>query len=355
MYGALVWIVWHIFSYATYKVMDDDADTRKAKNAKWSMDMDRVLVASLRHQCAEGQPCLNGFKETAYVYCKTVVNETFNLQLKRTQIENRVKGMKKVYKILHGLVNKSGFGWDCELKRLTVTNDVGENFVRDNPDTGKFFKKRYDFYDDWVEIFGKDIADGEFRRSNRDPPRPVVEEFYSPQMPSTEDDCFKEFLSHDDYMGQDSPNFSAPQMPTPMTHTSSTMPNIGRSIPLQSPSPMETSLGGEGSRSGGRKRRGSSDLKSTLNTFAASVSQIAVAIQENTAVVKENNQKEIILCDQIMAALEEIDGLDRAALADIYEYLSTHLTEGRSFIRRAKDFREMYVARFIQSRSVGRE
>ncbi|XP_077247701.1 uncharacterized protein LOC143887511 isoform X2 [Tasmannia lanceolata] len=280
------------FKLKSFQVMDDEADTAKAMNAKWSTDMDRVLVAALRHQFAEGQTCLNGFKETAYVYCTTVVNETFGLQLKRTQIENRVKGMNKIYKILHGLVNRSGFDWDCELKRLTVTNDVGENFVRDNLDIAKFFKKRYDLYDDWVEIFGKDIADGGFRRSYRDPPRPVVEEFYTPQMPSTEDDYFREFLSHDDYMGQDSPNFSAPQMPTPMTHTSSTMPNIGRSIPRQSPSPMETSMGSEGNRSGSptrRKRRGSSDLKSTLNTFAASVSEIAVDIKENTAYVKENN------------------------------------------------------------------
>ncbi|XP_077237217.1 uncharacterized protein LOC143878887 [Tasmannia lanceolata] len=307
-------------------VMDDEAETEKGKNAKWSTEMDRVLLAAFRHQCAEGQTCLKRFKESAYVNCTTVVNETFGLQLRRTQIENHVKQMKKLFKILHGLVNRSGFGWDCELKRLTVTNDVGENYVRDNPDTAKFFKKPYELYDDWVEIFGKDIADGGFRRNNRDLPRPV--------------------------------DFSAPQMLTPMTHTSSSRPNIGRSTSREAPSPMETSMGGEGSREGGpsrRKRRGSSDLNSTINTFAASVSEVAVAIKENTAVVKENNEKENILCDQIMEALEEIDGLDCTVLADIYDYLSTHLAEGRSFVRRVKDLQEMYVAKFFGSRSVGRE
>ncbi|XP_077242734.1 uncharacterized protein LOC143883274 [Tasmannia lanceolata] len=313
--------------------MDDEAETDKGKNAKWSTEMDKVLLAALLHQCAEGQTCLNGFKESAYVYCTTVVNETFGLHLRRTQIENHVKQMKKLFKILHGLVNRSGFSWDCELKRLTVTNDVGEHYVRD-------------------------IADGGFRRNNRDPPRPVVEEFYTPQMPPTEDDSFTEFLSHDDCLGQHSQDFSAPQMPTPMTHTSSSRPNIRRSTSRQPPSPMEMSMGGEGSREGGPsrcKRRGSSDLNSTINTFAASVSEVAVAIKENTAAVKENNEKENILCDQIMEALKQIDGLDRAALADIYDYLSTHLAEGRSFVHRAKDLREMHVAKFFWSRSVGRE
>ncbi|XP_077217840.1 uncharacterized protein LOC143852338 [Tasmannia lanceolata] len=339
-------------------VMDAKADTDEGKNARWSTEMDKVLLAALKHQCAEGQTCLNGFKESAYVYCTTVVNETFGVHMKRTQVENHVKQMKKIFKILHGLVNRSGFGWDCQLKRLTVTNDVGEAYVRDNPDTGKFFKKPYELYDDWVEIFGKDIADGGFRRNNRDPPRPVVEEFYTPQMPPTEDDCFTEFLSHDDCLGEHSQDFSAPQMPTPMTHTSSSRPNIRRSTSRQAPSPMDTSMGEEGSREGGpsrRKRRGSTDLNSTINTFAASVSEVAVAIKENTAVLKEHNEKENIMCDQIMEALEQIDGLDRAALADIYDYLSTHLAEGRSFVRRPKDLREMYVAKFFRTRSVGRE
>ncbi|XP_077222507.1 HSP20-like chaperones superfamily protein isoform X2 [Tasmannia lanceolata] len=333
----------------------DSSQQPKVKNPQWTKEMDTTLVHALLYQAAEGNRIPNGFKDIAYTYAQRKVNGCCRLQLTQMQIRNRVKTMKANYRLLTKLLNTSGFGWDNEAKKIAVTAEVGNAYILAHPETKRFFTARHDLYDEMHEIFGEDYTSSSFRKNNWAQGSPDQEQTYSPCMPCNETDGIPETASQNDFMTQGFSNTEAPQASPPQTsslevpHPTSPLAEGRRVDRSYAPttSPLEMGSRGEASRAGGsvrRRKRSNSELTDTMKEVATSIAKMASAIDRASG-------GGCALCDEIMAALKEIDGLESSDLSDIYEHLSTHPVEGRSFLSRGKDLRLLYVTRFFERRS----
>ncbi|XP_077243669.1 uncharacterized protein LOC143884142 isoform X2 [Tasmannia lanceolata] len=151
--------------------MDTPCDQRKkGKNIMWNGEMDKVLINTLLHQVSEGNKIPNGFKDIAYSAAVNEVNQHFGLHLTKDHIKNRVKTLKESFKCLNNIVGQSGFGWDSVTKRISVSEEVYENYIVAHPESKRFFTHRHELYEEMKEVFGECYATGQSTRTDMDTP-----------------------------------------------------------------------------------------------------------------------------------------------------------------------------------------
>ncbi|XP_077239772.1 uncharacterized protein LOC143880686 [Tasmannia lanceolata] len=142
---------------------------KRKKNNSWNDDMDRHLIVAMQHQIAEGQKAPNGFKDVAYNGAAQELTTVLKKQITKEHIKNRLKTMKTNYRFLNTIVNLSGFGWDPQLKKISVEDQVKNDYLVRNPDHLRFFNNRWELYEEMKEVFGEDYATGEFARDRHAP------------------------------------------------------------------------------------------------------------------------------------------------------------------------------------------
>jgi len=75
--------------------------------------------------------------------------------------QNRWTALKKVYVQVKQLRDKSGFGWDEGLSRVTATNEVWDALVKSEPKLAKWRKTAFPLYDSIHELVVGTVATGE--------------------------------------------------------------------------------------------------------------------------------------------------------------------------------------------------
>ncbi|XP_077210135.1 uncharacterized protein LOC143845638 [Tasmannia lanceolata] len=136
--------------------------SKARKKNHWGEDEDRLLVTSLAHQVALGNKIANGFKELALNAVAHDLTIRIGRDITKDHVRNRMKTMKTNYRILHTILSRSGFGWDTIQCKISVENEVKNDYLQSSPGHLRFFNTRYPLYEEWKYVFGEDHATGEF-------------------------------------------------------------------------------------------------------------------------------------------------------------------------------------------------
>ena len=125
-------IIWQKYSYLSftdlgmeqYDLHGQRRDMKhKGRNVVWSIAMDKCLIESLAIQARNGNKIDKCFNENAYTAACIAVNSHFNLNLNNQKVVNRLKTIKKRYKIIRDMLTQDGFRWNPNAKMIECDND----------------------------------------------------------------------------------------------------------------------------------------------------------------------------------------------------------------------------------------
>lgn len=95
----------------------------KGRNVVWSIAMDKCLIEALAIQAKNGNKIDKCFNENAYTAACIAVNSRFNLCLNNQKVVNRLKTIKKRYKIMRDMLSQDGFGWNPNTKMIECDHE----------------------------------------------------------------------------------------------------------------------------------------------------------------------------------------------------------------------------------------
>ena len=78
----------------------------KGRNVVWSLAMDKCLIEALAVQARNGNKIDKCFNENAYTAACIAVNSHFNLNLNNQKVVNRLKTIKKRYKVMKDMLSQ---------------------------------------------------------------------------------------------------------------------------------------------------------------------------------------------------------------------------------------------------------
>jgi len=104
-------------------ICKDRRDMRnKGRNVVWSIAMDKCLIEALAAQAKGGNKIDKCFNENAYTAACIAVNTCFNLSLNNQKVINRLKTIKKRYKVIKDMLSQEGFWWNPNKKMIECDN-----------------------------------------------------------------------------------------------------------------------------------------------------------------------------------------------------------------------------------------
>lgn len=95
----------------------------KGRNVVWSVGMDKCLIEALAIQVKNGNKVDKCFNENAYTAACDAVNTRFNLNLNNQKAINRLKTIKKRYKVMRDILSRDGFWWNSSTKMIDCESD----------------------------------------------------------------------------------------------------------------------------------------------------------------------------------------------------------------------------------------
>ncbi|KAL7236131.1 hypothetical protein ACSBR1_019407 [Camellia fascicularis] len=138
-----------------------ESGKKRGKNIVWSKEMDECLILELVHQANEGYKVDKGFKDQAYVVACSSLNSSFNLSLSCKHYVNRLKTIKKKYRLVQEMLSKSGFSLNPMTKMVECSDQA-------NPAAKELRGKKIEMLDELSIVCGNDQATGEWACSAKD-------------------------------------------------------------------------------------------------------------------------------------------------------------------------------------------
>uniref|UniRef100_A0A2N9FNQ3 EF-hand domain-containing protein n=1 Tax=Fagus sylvatica TaxID=28930 RepID=A0A2N9FNQ3_FAGSY len=152
-------------------VKKDTQKEKDVKNFRWSQPMENLLLEILANEALQGNKPSNIFKPSLYRKVVEAINEKFWVDCSQKNVENRfrtVKGNWNTMTKVTELCQKSGFGWNNDLKMITCDRNVYDKAVAACPNHANFLNKKIEMYDELALVVGKDIATGSFSKGVTD-------------------------------------------------------------------------------------------------------------------------------------------------------------------------------------------
>jgi hypothetical protein len=95
----------------------------KGRNVIWSVGMDKCLIEALAVQAKNGNKVDKCFNDKAYTAACVAVNTRFNLNLTSQKAINRLKTIKKRYRVMRDILSRDGFWWNSSTKMIDCESD----------------------------------------------------------------------------------------------------------------------------------------------------------------------------------------------------------------------------------------
>ncbi|KAL6989763.1 hypothetical protein U1Q18_015514 [Sarracenia purpurea var. burkii] len=289
----------------------------KGKNVVWSIAMDKCLIEALAIQARNGNKIEKCFNENAYTAACVAVNSRFNLSLNNQKVVNRLKTIKKRYKIMRDMLSQDGFIWNPNTKKIDCDDDLWKRYIAAHPDARGFRGKQIEMYDELKIVCGNYQAPSRWARMTGD-------------MNGSRQTEFKNYE-------EDSASFLSPSSEdvsdTDGTETeSSSRQTEYAQMPAGSPEvPFVQPL-----RQGPKRPRGSQALQDAMLAVASSIRHLADAFEQS---------KNTIDAPQLLQAVMEIDGLEEAKQMYAFEYLNADPIKARAFMTYNARMRKIYLFR----------
>lgn len=285
----------------------------KGRNVVWSMAMDKCLIEALVIQAKNGNKIDKCFNENAYTAACIAVNSRFNLNLNNQKVVNRLKTIKKRYKIMRDMLTQNGFTWNPNTKMIECDNDdLWKRYIAAHPDARGFRGKQIDMYDELKIVCGNYQAPSRWARMT-DGSQPTAiknceDDSASYLSPSSED--LSETDGTESYTGQ---------------QEYGQMPDGSGDPPLIQPLSQIP-----------KRARGSEAIQDAMLAVATSIRRLADALER---------RKNSVDSSELLQAVMEIDGLEEARQMYAFEYLNADPIKARAFMTYNVRMRKIFLFR----------
>ncbi|XP_077228514.1 uncharacterized protein LOC143861472 [Tasmannia lanceolata] len=277
----LLFFVW-MFGFRKFagEMATSAGTTKKKGNVTWNGTIDGVLLE---------------------------VSNVLNKTLTKDNVKNRLKTLKTSYRTLNSIINLSGFGWDETLCKVSVDEEVKNDYLKIHLEHQRFVSKRYPLYEEMKAVCNDDYAHKEEVRDRRADPTQATQDTpgaSSSIIPVGLDDMDDSFLR--------TPPHARASLSTLAVDVSK---GFSDSSPIRGPT----------SASGGKKskKRPNAALLSELQVVSSSINRVADTIISTSEVHSLPNLKDAML---------NIGDFAGGELIDAYDYMYGHHKEADAFL-----------------------
>ncbi|KAK7401406.1 hypothetical protein VNO78_12849 [Psophocarpus tetragonolobus] len=285
----------------------------RGRNVVWSIAMDKCLIEALAAQAKSGNKIDKCFNENAYTAACVAVNTHFNLNLNNQKVINRLKTIKKRYKVIKDVLSQDGFWWNPNTKMIECDNDeLWKNYISAHPDARGFRGKQIEMYDQLKIVCGNYQAPSHWAK--------MKSGSHLMDMKNCEDESASFVSPSSEEMSE-----------TDGTESYSATPEFGQ-IPdgFQEPPVVQPV------RQLPKRPRDSDALQDALMTVASSIRRLADAMEQSKCTFDAS---------ELLQAVMEIEGLEEGKQMYAFEYLNADPVKARAFLTYNARMRKTYLFR----------
>ncbi|KAJ0243255.1 Myb_DNA-bind_3 domain-containing protein [Hirschfeldia incana] len=287
----------------------------KGRNVVWSVGMDKCLIEALAFQAKNGNKVDKCFNENAYTAACLAVNTRFNLNLNSQKVINRLKTIKKRYRVMKDILSRDGFWWNAATKTIdSESDDLWKRYIAVHPDAKAFKGKQIEMYEELRIVCGDHHqAPGRYAKVKAESnhhQKHFEEDSVSFPLPSSEDinsdtDGTESYAGGDEYLHEEEPQ----DLPPPPRN------------PLKQPI---------------KRPRNSDPFQEAVLAVASSIRRLADAVE---------GSKSLVNTEELLEAVMEIDGLEEAKQMYAFEYLNGDPVKARAFMAYNSRMRKLFLFR----------
>ncbi|GAV62729.1 Myb_DNA-bind_3 domain-containing protein [Cephalotus follicularis] len=282
----------------------------KGRNVVWSIAMDKCLIETLAIQARSGNKIEKCFNENAYTAACVAVNSRFNLNLNNQKVVNRLKTIKKRYKVMRDMLNQDGFKWNPNTKMIECDSDeLWKRYIAAHPDARAFRGKQIEMYDELKIVCGNYQAPSRWTKM-KDGGHTEIKNC---------DEGSASFLS------PSSEGLSDTDGTESYTSPPEFIPDGCQDPPMAQPLKQHP-----------KRSRGSEALQDALLAVASSIRRLSDAVERS---------KTAINASELLEAVMETDGLEEAKQMYAFEYLNADPIKARAFMTYNPRMRKIYLFR----------
>ncbi|KAK9988631.1 hypothetical protein SO802_028870 [Lithocarpus litseifolius] len=144
--------------------MSKNTGKEPGSQLRWTQPMCDMLFKMLVVEAEQGNKPSNKYKPQSLDKVAKEIGVKFNVEFYASHVHNRLRTVRKEWKLIQEIRKKSGFGWDDNLKIITCDKQTYDAEVLAHPAHVPYLNKKIEQYDEMAIVVGKDMATGGFSK-----------------------------------------------------------------------------------------------------------------------------------------------------------------------------------------------